>query len=130
MAVSKKHPVSRAGLRRFDALLASYKRTPRISVLAEFIKTEMPELRVSVEQGYCNTDRKPAGFRFITSPGKGRKGNRLKVQNKDGTFLLDHNSAETYRSNDEIVRWIRYRLEGNPWAWKSWGVPTTPRKKT
>lgn len=123
-----KHRVNRAALKRLDDLLAGRKKMPRLATLAAFIQAEIPELKVSLEEGHCNTDRKPEGFRYITRPGKGRKGTRIKVRNPDGTFLIDHNSAETYRSNDEVVTWIRMRLEGNPWAWRSWGIPTATPK--
>lgn len=61
--------------------------------------------KVELQEGYCNTDRHIKGTR-LRIPGKGRWGTRLLVKNKDGDILLDHNSAETYRSNQEVEEWI------------------------
>jgi hypothetical protein len=56
-----------------------------------------------IEAGFCNTDRKIPGTR-LRHPGKGRNGNRLIVKDrKTGKIVLDHNGAETYRTNDEAL---------------------------
>ena len=60
--------------------------------------------------GYCNTDRKVGRLR---APGKGRRGNRLIVQDDAGKVVLDHNSAETYRYNGEVEYWLTDWLEKN-----------------
>lgn len=78
-----------------------------IKSLAREIVLRWPELRVTVERGHCNTDRKPRGFRYITRPGKGRWGSHLKVYDKVGTLLLDHNNAETYRTTREVREWMK-----------------------
>lgn len=83
----------------------------RLKVIADWINANRPELRATIEEGYCNTDRQIGRLR---SPGKGRHGNRIKVfRRKDKHVglmgpkpLLDHNAAETYRSNDEVERWL------------------------
>lgn len=102
---------NRGALERLDALLEGRKLLPRLTTLAAFIRAEMPDVTVTLEEGYCNTDRKPAGLRYITHVGKGRKGTRLRVR-RDGKVVYDHNAAETYRSNSDVVRWIRNCLEG------------------
>jgi hypothetical protein len=82
------------------------KRAPRLAKLAEIIKAT-GRFQVEVTQGYCNTDRKPKGLRYITRKGKGRTGTRLIVRWANGDLALDHNAAETYRSNNEVVEWMR-----------------------
>lgn len=52
-----------------------------------------------------STDRKPAGLRYITHKGKGRKGTRIRVH-VAGRLVCDWNNAETYRTNDEVERWL------------------------
>jgi hypothetical protein len=101
----------RAGLKRFEALLAGRVRAPQLAKLAEFIRTEMG-LRVTLEPSYVSTDRKPKGLRYITRQGKGRRGTRLQVFATDDTCMYSHNSAEGFRTNSDVVRWIRLRLEG------------------
>lgn len=88
---------------------------PRLKTLAKLIKELWPDLDVKIERGYCNTDFKPRGCRYITRKGKGRYGNRLVVRQPEGNdffkwpVLLNHNSAETYRHNGEVVEWIEDR---------------------
>lgn len=102
---------NRAALKRLDELLEGRKLLPRLATLAAFIRAEVPDVSVTLEEGYCNTDQKPAGFRYITRPGKGRKGTRLRVL-RGGKVIYDHNAAEPDRSNSDVVRWIRNFLEG------------------
>jgi len=86
----------------------------RLKAIAEWINSNLPELIALIERGHCNTDRKPKGMRYITHKGKGRVGNRIKVYvrrsyHKDGLRaqpLLDHNAAETYRTNREVEDWL------------------------
>ena len=103
-----------AALKRFEELLAGRSRPPTLRTLGAFVAREFPALKVEFEKGYCNTDRKPAGFRYITHPGKGRTGTRIKIYDDKGVKILDHNAAETYRSNGEVVRWIYERLGRSP----------------
>jgi hypothetical protein len=77
-----------------------------IKKLTAEISTLWPELRVTVERGFCNTDRKIGRLRW---PGKGRYGSRLIVHNAQGAVLLDHNNAETYRCTSEVRRWMDAR---------------------
>jgi hypothetical protein len=104
---------NRAALKQLDALLEGRKRAPQLATLAKFIEAEIKGVRTRLEEGYCNTDRKPRGLRYITRPGKGRRGTQLKVFGAKGVCIFDHNSAETYRHNSEVVRWIRDQLEGH-----------------
>lgn len=89
--------------------------------------------------GWCNTDRQIRGTR-LRRPGKGRRGSRLVVSWRPGhgpdcldgqqhAFLgpggnrcqrcewdrtrvvFEHNAAETYRTNTDVVAWIRERKE-------------------
>lgn len=116
-------------------------KAPRLSSIAAWINANTT-LFAEIEKGYCNTDRKISGTRLI-HPGKGRTGNRLKVfECEDHKWelvrqpfspyaktqperkypngpLLDHNAAETYRSNDEVVRWLETYLTQNRKALKS-----------
>lgn len=79
-------------------------RARRLKVIAEWINANVPALDARVEPGYCNTDRKVGRLRW---PGKGRTGNRIIVTDrKDGRRVLDHNSAETYRTNSEVEQWL------------------------
>lgn len=94
-------------------------RAPSLKKLADMIRLEWPALEVKVEPDSVSTDRKIAGSRLI-HPGKGRAGNRLTVSDpsiREGwaklpKVLLDHRSAETYRSNSEVLEWIEQRRLG------------------
>lgn len=115
-------------------------KAPRLKKIAEWVN-EHTTLFAEMERGYCNTDQKIAGTR-LRRPGKGRRGTRLKVwanmghrlsavtiittkkekklREKYGLYpLLDHNAAETYRSNDEVIYWLHNYLRDNPKALKS-----------
>jgi hypothetical protein len=89
--------------------------------------------------GFCCTDRKIPGTR-LRHPGKGRRGSRLIVSWRPGhgpschgsnvhlfgvgrntcsscgwdryRAILDHNAAETYRTNQDVVNWIASRKAG------------------
>ncbi len=86
-------------------------RARRLKVIAAEINEKYPLLIATIEKGYCNTDRKLAGTRLIHR-GKGRTGNHLVVRWRKLSVLdpksriFDHNSAETYRTNDEVERWL------------------------
>lgn len=102
-------------------------RAPRLATIAKWVN-EHTTLVAEIERGYCNTDRKIPGTR-LRHPGKGRYGTRLKVwrsqkHRRDGTpygpnsALLDHNAAETYRYNGEVVRWLEHYLKKHPMVLK------------
>lgn len=75
----------------------------RLKTIAEWMNTNMPGYTAEIREGFCNTDRKCGRLRI---PGKGRYGNRLIVR-KQGDIVLDHNSAETYRTNEEVEDWLK-----------------------
>lgn len=87
-------------------------KAPRLATIAKWIN-ENTTLAAEVCEGYCNTDRKIGRLRI---PGKGIKGKELRVAKDDRTLrdavltgrnlLFQHNSAETYRSNHEVVCWL------------------------
>lgn len=80
----------------------------RLASLAKFINDRLPGYVAKIEPGYCNTDRKVGRLRI---PGRGRNGNKLVVR-KNGEVVFDHNAAETYRKNSEVVNWIEGRIVG------------------
>lgn len=82
----------------------------RLKTIAAWINANMEGYSARIEKGYCNTDRKPKGARWRI-PGKGRTGNLLKVL-KGGVVVFRHNAAETYRSNDEVERWVEDHRDG------------------
>lgn len=73
--------------------------------VAAWINASMPGYRATAEPWTTSTDRKVRGSR-LRWPGKGREGYLLEVW-KGEERVLRHNSGETYRSNDEVERWIR-----------------------
>lgn len=81
------------------------KRAPSLKTLAAKINAD-GRFKANITAGYCNTDRKIPGTR-LRHPGKGRTGNRLIVLDRRLNVVLDHNAAETYRHNGEVVEWMR-----------------------
>lgn len=81
--------------------------TRRLKIIASWINANMPGYHAEISDGYCNTDHKVGRQRW---PGKGRRGNRLIVSH-DGVSVLDHNAAQTYRSNVEVENWLRRELD-------------------
>lgn len=95
----------------------------RLKAIAKWIN-ENTDHKAVIDMGYCNTDRTPRGFRYITSPGKGRYGNRLTVKTPSGEIVCQHNSAETYAQNEEVERWLDwYFIKGNQDT-SQWDSPT------
>lgn len=78
----------------------------RLKTIAKYINSHT-NLKAEITIGYCNTDRKVGRLRM---PGKGRIGNRIIIFDQDNNELLDHNSAETYRSNQEVEDFLKYYL--------------------
>jgi len=75
-------------------------KAPRLKDIAWYVNNFMPEYEAEIEEGYCNTDRKIGRLR---SPGKGRYGNQIIIRNiKTNEIIIDHNSAETYRRNNDV----------------------------
>lgn len=85
-------------------MLSKRKNARRLSTLARYINESLDGYEAKLMDGYCNTDTKIGRLRI---PGKGRYGNQIKVRRADGLLVLNHNSAETYRSNQEVEEWIR-----------------------
>lgn len=79
----------------------------RIKTLAHIIQAM--GYTVVLEKSYCNTDRKPRGYRYITHVGKGKHGTRLIVRDSMGEIVLVHDTAQTYRCNKEVEDWIADR---------------------
>jgi hypothetical protein len=92
----------------------------RLATIAKWINDNRPELRAVIERDHVSTDFKPKGLRYITRVGKGRSGNRIKVFVKEGGGtgwpkpIYDHSAADTYRSNDEVERWLADYIEKKP----------------
>lgn len=80
----------------------------RLKTLAQEINT-IEGLTAEVVEGFFNTDRKVGRLR---RPGKGRYGNRLIVRDAQGNIILDHNGAETYRTNEEVENWLEWVQQG------------------
>lgn len=78
----------------------------KLKTIAEWINKNT-KYTATIRKSHCNTDRKPKGFRYITSKGKGRWGYLLEVKNAKGEIIYDHDSAETYRTNAEVEEWIK-----------------------
>ena len=97
--------MERAVATQFAFPVSKRTRCPRLATMARYIEEHLG-FQTEIKRGYCNTDRKPRGSRIITSPGKGRRGNRLIVRDASGEVILDHNAAETYRYNVEVAEWI------------------------
>jgi hypothetical protein len=95
---------------------------PRLAQLAEFINDRCGSKVVATcTPSETNTDRKYKGSR-LRWPGKGRRGNALKVNARielrlsgflygggpdtfeKGQTIFEHDSSETYRYNAEAVR--------------------------
>jgi hypothetical protein len=78
----------------------------RLATIAALINGLGKGYVATIEKGYCNTDRKQhyAGHHWRV-PGKGRTGNRL-IVSLGPVVVFDHNSAETYRRNDEVLEWV------------------------
>jgi len=75
----------------------------RLATIARDINDNCDGFTATLEKGHCNTDRKIGRLRW---PGKGRTGTRIIVRNAQGKRVLDHNSAETYRTNQEVEDWL------------------------
>jgi hypothetical protein len=82
----------------------------RLAQIAAVINNDFPLFIATIERSFCNTDRKIGRLRH---PGKGRHGTRLIVRWRHLSSLdprskvFDHNSAETYRRNQEVEDWLR-----------------------
>lgn len=108
------------------------KKSRRLPAIAKYIN-EHPELglRAEIEKGYYRSDYKPAGFRYIVRTGKERVGNRLKVWlAATSELVFDHNSAETYRTNQDVELWLAAWERGDRRRWSRSGHPVEPMTST
>ncbi len=94
----------------------------RLKTLARLINEKFgPEYYATCEPWTTSTDFKPKGCRYITRTGKGRKGYRLRVYGPrlkpEGPcpVVIDHNSSECYRRNEEAMREVA-KLFGEIWT--------------
>lgn len=117
-----------------QAVFYPYPPGRRLRAIADWINANpVLGLRAACESHSVSTARKPAGLRYITHPGKGRDGTRLRVVEADappirdlvGPALLEHSSAETYRHNFEVERWLADRIAALP-AEKRRALPALP----
>jgi hypothetical protein len=95
-------------IKALDELCEGRKRAPSLKVLAAFINEWLPHLQATVSSTTVSTDYKHKGSR-IRWPGAGRKGNKIEVRETakpSGYPYYEHNGAETYRHNGEVVAWI------------------------
>jgi hypothetical protein len=104
---------------------------PKLPTLTKRIKELWPEYRVTCEPETVDTDRKYPGSR-LRWPGKGRPGYDLRVRKKAPTIkdeyheetIFEHHSGETYRTNQEVVDWIKkHKKETSHAPKRSLGAP-------
>lgn len=116
----------KAAIKALNELCEGRKRAPSLKQLAEFINEWLPKLEAKIVEGYCDTDRKIGRLRW---PGKGRTGNKIVVEKRRGKRgrypFYEHNAADTYRHNGEVVRWIAKQVGhkdpfGLEHRWVSW----------
>lgn len=102
---------------------------PSLKRIAAYINANMPGYTAKVVEGHCNTDRHPRGVRWRIE-GKGRYGNHLIVANKAGVKVVDHNSAETYRHNGEVMQFLEDGIyRGSFFGEHHWGEWTPAMKR-
>jgi len=89
--------------RNLHQIAKAINETPKLGLIATSAKSS------------SSTDSKVAGTRFRRQ-GKGRKGVRLVVKLvKTGEVVCDHDSSQTYRTNDEVERWLEKWAKGDRW---------------
>jgi hypothetical protein len=110
--------------------IAWYARAPRLSTICKWINLHT-SLHAQILEGFCDTDRVVNRIRY---PGKGRVGNLLlvvddgaacvklawnrKLVRTHGHVVIEHNAAETYRTNSEVVEALDRYLGAHPEAMK------------
>jgi hypothetical protein len=104
----------------------------RLAAIAAWVNehTALLGLRAVVRKTSVSTDSKIAGTR-LRRVGKGRKGNEIEFWATRtlevpghfgpntviaGALAHSHNAAETYRSNDEVERWLARYVKTLPAA--------------
>lgn len=95
-----------------QAVIYPYPRARRLKAIADWVNANpVLGLRATASTSSYSTDRKIGRLRW---PGKGREGVEIKLFSTDpgtqafigGMPLKRHNSAETYRHNFEVERWL------------------------
>jgi hypothetical protein len=71
----------------------------------------------TVEPSTYSADRKYPGQRY-RFPGKVHRGNELTIRDPKGGVVFSHNTADSYRRNGEILRWVEERW-GKIWEKKN-----------
>lgn len=117
------------GLTGIPPFVVSPEKSRRLSAIAAWInaRSEILGIRAELHKDRVSTDRpRPKGLRFRVHTGKGRTGNELRVYavrafteptsfgeraHVAGDLVHRHSAAETYRSNDEVERWIKHFVE-------------------
>lgn len=83
----------------------------RLKSLARMI--EVLGYRTVLRRVRESTDRHIRGTR-MRHPGKGREGNKLEVYDREtGELVFEHNAAQTYRCNQEVMDWIDKQIQKN-----------------
>jgi len=103
-----------------------YVRAPRLATICKWINLHT-SLHAQILEGFCDTDRVVRRIRY---PGKGRRGNLLwvvddatacanlawnrKLVRERGHVVIEHNAAEPYRTNSEVVDALDRYLTAHP----------------
>ena len=83
-------------------------RCPRLKTLAKYINEFIDGYVARVRGGFHESCRV---YGRVAVTGTSRSTTILEVRNSDGVLVLRHNSAETYRTNYDVVKWILNTLK-------------------
>lgn len=121
--------LDKMGLTGIPPFVISPEKARRLSAIAAWInaRSEILGIRADLHKVSVSTDRPlPKGLRFRVHTGKGRSGNELRIyavralrertpfgprRHGAGDLVHRHNAAETYRSNDEVERWLKHFVD-------------------
>ena len=78
-------------------------RCPRLKTLGKYINEFLEGYTARVRGGFHESCRV---YGRVAVSGTSRSTTILEVRNSDGVLALRHNSAETYRTNYDVVNWI------------------------
>ena len=80
----------------------------RLKTIAKHINENWDGYNATVTRSFSDTDYTPPGFRYRTHVGKGRHGYKIIVKRNSGKYetIFEHDSSETYRTNQEVEEWI------------------------
>jgi hypothetical protein len=82
--------------------------SPRLKTLAKYINEFVDGYTAHVRGGYHESCRV---YGRVVITGNCRSTTILEVRNSDGVLAVRHNSAETYRTNYDVVNWILNTLK-------------------